>query len=296
MTMPMVVAHRGGAGRRPENTLAACAHALKTGADGVEIDVRLSRDGEVVVFHDPCLDPRHVRGDGGRNLTGDPPLVRDLSFSELRRFDAGYPRSGAGSGAIPPVPGERIPSLEELLRLLDGMPGRPALLIELKTDFETASPLDPGELTGAVLEVLNRHARKTPFLLLSFDWRCLVHAMHATGPERCVFLTAPGEAPVTAGQDGGAWFAGHPPARYGGSAVQAIRALGGCRWGAHHGSLDARIVSEAREAGIEVAAWTVNEPRHLMRMQAFGVDCLITDYPDRAVKVRSLAQDPAAAS
>ncbi|MFW6027819.1 MAG: glycerophosphodiester phosphodiesterase [bacterium] len=286
MTMPMIVAHRGGAGLRPENTLAACARALGTGADGIEIDVRLSREGEVIVFHDAVPDPRHVRAEGGRRLSGEPPRVRELSLHELRMFDVGYPRA---EGAAP-VPGECIPSLGELLGFLNGQSRKPLLLIELKTDFDTASPLDPAGLTDAVLAVLAAQAGETPFRLMSFDWRCLTHAMNSLSAERCVFLTAPGYGESGAGAGDAPWFAGHPPARYGGSAVQAISALGGRHWGPHHAGLEAHSVIEAHEAGIKVAAWTVNEPRHLMRMQAFGVDYIVTDYPDRAMTVRNMAR------
>lgn len=286
--MPMIVAHRGGAGLRPENTLAACAHALEAGADGVEIDVRLSRDGEAVVFHDAILDPRHVRGESGARLSGEPPLVRDLSFSELRMFDVGYPRSRTGHNTTAaPAPGERIPSLGEVFRFLNSLPGDPVLLIELKTDFHTAAPLDPHELTDAVLRILKANAGKTPFRLMSFDWRCLAYAMTAVAPECCVFLTAP-EMEKKAVPADAPWFAGHPPTHYG-SAVEAICALGGRHWGPHHACLDAHAVTEAHKAGLQVAAWTVNEPRHLMRMQAYGVDCLITDYPDRALAQRAAA-------
>ena len=282
--MPMIVAHRGGAGLRPENTLAACAHALALGADGLEVDVRLSRDGEVVVFHDTAPDPAHVRSENGKRLSGAPPSVRHLTFEELRRFDVGWPRHTAGN--VSAAPGERIPSLSQLLDLLDGRPDAPLLLIELKTDFHSAAPLDPYELTDAVLRILKGRAGVS-FHLMSFDWRCLVYAMKSLPAGRCVFLTAPDSPDSTSGD--APWFAGHAPARYRSSAVEAIRTLNGRCWGPHFNQVGDENMAEARRAGIAVATWTVNEVPDLERMHALGVDYVITDYPDRALDMRGTA-------
>src|SRR5436189_6426851 len=82
---PLVYAHRGGAALRPENTLAAFDHGLSLGADGLELDVRLSRDGVVVVHHDASLE---------RTTNGHGPLEQ-CSPEELARLDAAY-RFGPG--------------------------------------------------------------------------------------------------------------------------------------------------------------------------------------------------------
>ena len=79
--VPLVIAHRGDSAHRPENTLASFASALEVGAELVEFDVQLTRDGHVVVIHDPTLD----RTTTGR---GD---VRDLTLAEVRAVSAGYP-------------------------------------------------------------------------------------------------------------------------------------------------------------------------------------------------------------
>lgn len=281
--MPGIVAHRGGAGLRPENTLAACAHAVSLGVDGLEIDIRLSRDNEVVVFHDPVPDPDHVRGRNGERLSGRPPPVRELLLRELKAFDVGYPR--ASRAGISAAPGERIPTLSELLGFLDSFPQMPLLLVELKTDFHTGSPLDPYKLTDAVLHVLADQVRDGPVRLLSFDWRCLVHAMRAVPPQRCVFLTVP-EGPKPA-PDNPPWFAGQAPSRHGGSFAGAIGALGGRHWGPHYHQLTPESVSEAHAAAMEVSVWTVNEPDQMRRMQALGINHLITDYPNRALALFS---------
>lgn len=97
---PWVIAHRGGAALAPENTLAAFKAAMDAGADAVELDVHLSRDGRLIVMHDETVD-RTTDGSGA---------IADLTGAELKRLDAG---SWFGAGYA----GERVPYLEEVLAL-----------------------------------------------------------------------------------------------------------------------------------------------------------------------------------
>ena len=126
-----VIAHRGASARAPENTLSAVRAAVACGADGVEIDVRRSRDGEFVVLHDATLgrttDVRRHRW----KRSG--PRVEELTLRQLRRLDA-------GSWKGPSFVGERIPTLVEVLDLVAATPAR--LLIEVKRPVGS----DPGDL------------------------------------------------------------------------------------------------------------------------------------------------------
>src|SRR6185503_9140958 len=83
------IAHRGGAGLWPENTLAAFRNAIALGADGAELDVHLSKDGEVVLFHDYRLKPEIVRDAAGKYLVKPTPRIKDLTLAELRTYDIG---------------------------------------------------------------------------------------------------------------------------------------------------------------------------------------------------------------
>lgn len=137
-----VIAHRGASGLRPENTLAAFALARELGADGLELDVRLSRDGVPVVHHDPDL-PRTT------NLSG---LVRDRTAAELARADAGD--------------GEGVPALASVLEATGDLP----ILIELKEV----------EVAGAVLEVL-RHAGAFPRVVVASFLRAALAPFRGEG-------------------------------------------------------------------------------------------------------------------
>jgi glycerophosphoryl diester phosphodiesterase len=144
---PLVIAHRGGAALAPENTLAACARALRLGVDAVEIDVRLTADGHPVVLHDATLD----RTTSGRGQ------VAALPATALQALDATVGWRGASLGREPP------PLLSAVGALLAG---RVALHVELKGE-----PRVPVPLVERVVALL-AEAHPTP-TLLSFDWQAL---------------------------------------------------------------------------------------------------------------------------
>ena len=136
MIPPLRIAHRGasGNGLAPENTLAACEKAIQIGVDMIEIDVHLTRDGQVVVLHDPAIDRTTDR-------TG---LVADLYSDEVYQADAG---SWFGTDFV----GERVPLLEDVLDLARH---RAVVLIEIKADFITERVLRVIETAGAVEQVV----------------------------------------------------------------------------------------------------------------------------------------------
>ncbi len=147
---PLVIAHRGSSGEMPENTMAAFRGAADTGADMIELDVRLTLDGEFVVFHDRRL---------GRTARGRVP-VRTLTLREIQSLDAG---SWFGRA----FRGERVPSLRDVMRWL---PSGLGLNVEVKTDGDSRR--------GAVLEdqllrLIRESGKKKSILVSSFDHRFL---------------------------------------------------------------------------------------------------------------------------
>ena len=159
---PLVIAHRGDSAHRPENTLASFASALEVGAEVVELDVQLTRDGHPVVLHDPTID---------RTTDGKGRLV-DHTLAELRRLTAGYP-SRFGSDYA----GERVPTLAEVLNFLRG---RCRVMIEIKPDAVTADA-DSGVEAVSVAEVRKAGMEKD-VALISFSRTALLRC-RALGPE-----------------------------------------------------------------------------------------------------------------
>jgi glycerophosphoryl diester phosphodiesterase len=151
---PLIIAHRGDSAHVPENTLAALAAALEVGADLVEFDVQLTKDGQVVVIHDATVD-RTTTGRG---------RVRNLTLAEIRAFSAGY-ASRFGDAHR----GERVPTLAEALALLKD---RARVMVEIKADSVT-DDAEAGIEARAIAEV--RKARMVKDVaVLSFSRRALL--------------------------------------------------------------------------------------------------------------------------
>lgn len=144
----ITIAHRGASAVAPENTLAAFKEAVRLGADMIELDVRLSSDGAVMVFHDRNLS---------RTTDGNGP-VEERTLAELRQLDA-------GSWFSDKFTGEVIPTLEEVIRTI--FPGRIEVCIEIKIDKEREELRD--KLVAGTLEIIERTRFHDRTFLASFD-------------------------------------------------------------------------------------------------------------------------------
>ena len=159
---PLVIAHRGDSAHRPENTLASLASALELGVSAVEIDVQLTRDGRVVVIHDPTLD----RTTSGR---GD---VRELTLAEVRAVSAGYP-SRFGDA----YRGEHVPTLAEVLTLVRD---RARTMIEIKKESVTDDAA--GGIEALTVAEVRKLGVADKVALISFDQRAIVR-LRSLAPE-----------------------------------------------------------------------------------------------------------------
>ena len=146
-----VIAHRGFSGRAPENTLSAFGKAIEAGADMIELDVRESKDGELVVIHESDLS-RTTNGSG---------RVGNLTAVALKRLDAGASFSAEFAG-------ERIPTLSQVF---DMVRGKILLNVEIKTDVVTLEIV-----TEKVLALIHRCEMRDQVILSSFDPRALSHS------------------------------------------------------------------------------------------------------------------------
>lgn len=271
-----VEGHRGARGLVVESTLAGFEAAYDAGVTGVELDVRLTSDGAVVVWHDPVLDPA-VCVPTGPDLLGA--RVDALTLDELRTVDV-------GSRTLPAFPGQqaspdaRICTLDEVLS--HGTERAPDVwwTIELKVD-----PRDAAESAGrrrlleGVLESVHRAGLERHCFVHSFDWAVLeLSAELAPDVLRSALVDgavtwvpgSPLTGSVRAGETHGDVFAG------------AV-AVGAHVISPEHGLVDADFVVRAHAAGLSVLPWTVNDPARMVELVGAGVDGLVTDYPDRAV-------------
>lgn len=256
---PWNIAHRGGAALSPENTLTAVGRAQRLGAEGAEIDVQLSADGRVVVYHDYRLNPGYTRLRDGDWLDGVTPRIKDLTWEQLQRYNIGLPKPGSDYARAHPLlrdaDGEGIPTLEALVGIAKIVPGF-RLLIELKCGVSEDSA-DPLLLSNAAYDVVAAAGFLPRAIFVGFDWRALVP------------LVARGAA---------CWFTTD---RLQGDARPAIDSIAQCgAEGWFPNFLDAipQNVAYARSRGLKVGAWTVNDPADMKRLQALDIIC--TDRPD----------------
>jgi len=249
---PQVFAHRGGCDLGPENTIAAFDIGMSTGADGLELDVHLSADGRVIVHHDKTLDRT-------TNASG---LLAGRTADELARVDAGYrfardgqfPFRGRGIG---------VPALAEVLRRYRGVP----TIIEMKVDTEA--------LGAAVAEEIRRAGAIEHVCVAGYGARS-AHAVRSALPEISA-SACHGEVRLAVYRSLLRWaitaamyHTYQVPER-----AQATRIV------------SPRFIRHAHARGIKVQVWTVDEENDMRRLLEWGVDGLISNRPDLAVRVRN---------
>jgi glycerophosphoryl diester phosphodiesterase len=246
---PLLIAHRGGSGLAPENTLLAFRQALEWWrADVLELDVRPTRDGEVVVFHDPTLErTTDARG-----------AVSEHSLDALRAFDAGHRFSPDGRDVPYRGTGVRVPTLAEVLETFP----RARVNVEIKD----------GRAQERVWEVVHS-ARATHRVLI------------AAGRRRNRSRFGTYEGAVSAGAEELWAFYLHHRLRTLALHAPSVDAF---QMPERHGPrqvLSPRFVAQAHRLNVAVHVWTVDETADMRRLLEWGVDGVITDRPDRLARV-----------
>ena len=240
---PFVVAHRGASAARPEHTLAAYELALQEGADGVECDVRLTRDGHLVCVHDRTVD-RTSSGSG---------LVSEMSLEELRALDFGA--DGESSAVL---------TLSELISLVLDWRSRPTKLF-----IETKHPVRYGAMVAnKVLAELQRFGIATP--ASAAHSRAVVMSFAATAVWR-IRRAAPLLPTVLLGESS-RYLGGSAATTVGATAVgPSVKTL------REHPDL----VDKAAAAGRATYCWTVDDPDDVKLCAELGVNWVATNHPGR---------------
>lgn len=270
---PVVEGHRGFRAAWPENTMAGFEAALQAGADAIELDVVLTSDGEVVVCHDPALNPDLTRGPDGAWIEAPGPLVLEHTLAEMWRFDVGRARpDGVTARRFPrqrSVDGARLPLLREVLELAADFGA--VSEIELKTSPHAPdATASPERLAEAVMRVVDASVARRRVALRSFDWRGLIHAGRRWPDVPLRWLT---DAETDANPAWHGAVSGRTPACLAGLAMGAVVTT----WAPDHRGLTREQVDRAHELGLRVVPWTVNEAADLARLIGWGVDGVCTD-------------------
>ncbi|NDP43496.1 MAG: glycerophosphodiester phosphodiesterase [Aromatoleum sp.] len=285
--------HRGARGLAPENTLAAFRTALSIGVTTLETDLAVTRDGVLVISHDPFLNPDLARGDDGRWLAEKGPPIRTLALAELARYDVG--RADPASRYARQFPeqraadGERVPTLGEVFAL--GRASPKPVRFNIETKITPAAPddsVDPAAFARLVVDATRSAGLADRVTIQSFDWRTLLEAKKLAPEIETVCLTIETADNDTVRRNAGGpspWLGGLDLAAVGGSLPKLVKAAGCGTWSPFWRNVTASLVVEAHALGLKLIPWTVNEPANMAALIAIDVDGLITDYPNRLRKV-----------
>ena len=272
--LPEVHGHRGCRGLRPENTLPAFLHALDLGVDVLELDVVVSADRQVVVSHEPWLNPAICRGPVGETLAPDAaPLYNlyQMPYASIQQCDCGLPHPGFPLQLSQPAV---KPLLRDVLAATKAQaarpPGRRSLgySIEIKSlpEGDNIYHPAPAEFFALVLTELDHAGVGEQSTILSFDPRVLRQAHLVRPALRTCLLVEPEQE----------W-------------LPSLRQLGfvPTTFGPNQGTVTAAAVSELRTQypGLRLVPWTVNEPADFTRLLALDVEGITTDYPDQLLSL-----------
>lgn len=299
--MPEVQGHRGTRGWAPENTLPAFAKALEFSVDVLELDTGITKDGMVVVSHDPCLNADFVRDASGNRIQPTSKdnkygkCIVDLTFDELQQYDVGRIKPGTEYAkryvTQQPVDGARIPTLAALFAMVK-QSGNTRVKFNIETKL---SPMSRAETVGPqvfvekLLGVIRDNGMAGRVTIQSFDWRTLQISQRLAPEIPTVYLTAQQKWMDNIGagnREGSAWTAGLNAREFGDSVPRMVKAAGGRIWSPYFGDVTAAKIAEAHSLGLKVSVWTVNEAKDIQRMLDWKVDSIISDYPDRVIAAR----------
>lgn len=246
---PLAIAHRGGAGLFPENTLYAFERAADLGVDVIELDVRSVSDGTLVVMHDATVD-RTTDGDG---------KVVDMTLDRLKKLDAGFRFSPDGGKTFPlRQSGITIPTLREVFTAL------PAMRFNIEPKQSAPSIIKP------LCAIIREHKMIDKAVVGSFT-QSIIEDFRRQCPEVATSASTTEVAKFLGLYKAGLTESFSPPMK----ALQIPEFAG----------VSKEFVEAARERNLQVHVWTVNEAADMKRLLDMNVDGIMTDYPDRLLEL-----------
>ena len=282
--------HRGARGLLPENTLPGFAAALGIGVTTLELDLAVTRDGVVVVSHNPRIEPELARDAQGEWLREDSAPIVTMDLQQVKSYDVGRLNPGRDyAQRYPdqqPVDGTSIPTLDEVFELA-ARAGNQSVRFNIETKINPGKPEEtpsPKAFVAAVVSVVERHGLSDRVNLQSFDWRSLAE-VKAQAPGISTACLSAGQRwldNLQPGQSGASpWLAGLDIDDFDGSVPQLVKAAGCDIWSPYHREVDTESIRTAQALGLKVKVWTVNDIPRMRELIAMGVDGIISDYPDR---------------
>lgn len=251
--MPRVVAHRGDSKHYPENTLPAFESAVRMGIDVVETDIHITKDGKLVIWHDPTLE-RNTDGSG---------KVEDHTLDELRRLDAGYTFTPDG-GKTHPFRGKGV-TICTLAEAFERCPGQ-----RFNIDLKTKCP----EIVDEFIRVVREHGAEDRICAASFHLENL-ERLRAFAPDILTSVTTAEVVPLLLRQK----LHILPRAFKRKIIFQVPEKQAGIH------VVTKGFVEAMHRRGAVVMVWTINDEETMRRLFSIGVDSVMTDDPALVIKV-----------
>ena len=264
-----VQGHRGCRGLLPENSLQGFIKAVDLGVHTLELDLAVSKDNIVVVSHEPYMNPVICYKPDGSEISEDEAKqfnIYELTFDEIQKFDC-------GSKFHPNFPNQQListskPSLEQVFKIVESKNPNIKYNIEIKAqpDYDGVFTPQPAEFVRLVLDQINNFNVFERTNLQSFDLRIL-EEVKRQAPGMKVAVLVDGHEHILEKTNN---LSFKP------EIISPYFQL-----------LDQTMVKNLQSQNFEVIPWTVNEQANMRRMIDYGVDAIITDYPDRLLALLS---------
>lgn len=253
--MPLIIAHRGASKHAPENTFAAFKRAIDTGADGIELDVRLAKDGVAVVFHDSSL--KRIAGRKGK--------ISHLTSTELGGIDAGsWFNRTAPKLADPAYTNESVPTLTKTLEFLKGFKG--LIYVELKCKEGESE-----RFAKAVCDVIRSSELLPKIVVKSFRLSAISHVKNFCPSVRTAALFAPKIMNIL---------------RKDKQLLNLAEEAGADEISLHFTLATRKLMKKASKRNFRVIIWTADHPRWIRRALKLGFAAIITNDPARLLERR----------
>ena len=264
--------HRGDRGHFPENSIPAFLSALQKGVDVIEMDVVISKDKKVVVSHEAFMASAYVLQPNGANISKEEERnfnLYEMNYAEIKTFDAGSKINQKF------LQQQKIktykPLLSEVISVVENFTKKHQLPsvkynIEIKSEVEDYGIFqpEPEEFVHLVTQVLKDHQIENRMILQSFDIQIL-EEIHQQYPFfTLAYLVEDGETTANLKK------LSFTPSIY----------------SPHFTLVSSQKVKKLQQQGIKVIPWTVNTTKDLQQMMEFGVDGIISDYPELAINIR----------